>query len=58
MKERRLFPCYFGSALKLTGVEEFLKGFEAFTAGTGYSREFGARVFKISRDSQGNRLTL
>ena len=57
VKERRLFPCYFGSALKLTGVEEFLKGFEAFTAGTGYSREFGARVFKISRDSQGNRLT-
>lgn len=57
VKERRVFPCYFGSALKLTGVEEFLKGFEAFTAGTGYSREFGARVFKISRDSQGNRLT-
>lgn len=57
VKERRLFPCYFGSALKLTGVEEFLKGFEAFTAGTGYFREFGARVFKISRDSQGNRLT-
>ena len=57
VKERRLFPCYFGSALKLTGVEEFLKGFETFTAGTGYSREFGARVFKISRDSQGNRLT-
>ncbi|MEE0220867.1 MAG: translation elongation factor G, partial [Lachnospiraceae bacterium] len=57
VKERRLFPCYFGSALKLTGVEGFLKGFETFTAGTGYSREFGARVFKISRDSQGNRLT-
>ena len=57
VKERRLFPCYFGSALKLTGVEEFLKGFETFTAGIGYSREFGARVFKISRDSQGNRLT-
>ena len=57
VKERRLFPCYFGSALKLTGVEEFLKGFETFTTGTGYSREFGARVFKISRDSQGNRLT-
>lgn len=38
-------------------MEEFLKGFETFTAGTGYSREFGARVFKISRDSQGNRLT-
>ena len=57
VKERRLFPCYFGSALKLTGVEEFLKGLETFTAGTGYSREFGARVFKISRDSQGNRLT-
>lgn len=33
VKERRLFPCYFGSALKLTGVEEFLKGFETFTAG-------------------------
>ena len=55
--ERRLFPCYFGSALKLTGVEEFLKGFETFTASAPCSSEFGARVFKISRDGQGNRLT-
>ena len=57
IKERKIFPCYFGSALKLTGVEEFLHGFSAFTAEKEYGKEFGARVFKIARDADGNRLT-
>ncbi|MBQ7797007.1 MAG: TetM/TetW/TetO/TetS family tetracycline resistance ribosomal protection protein [Lachnospiraceae bacterium] len=55
--ERKLFPCYFGSALKLTGVEEFLKGIETWAKCPDYGSEFGAKVFKISRDDQGNRLT-
>ncbi len=55
--ERKVFPCYFGSALKLTGVEEFLKGFSFFTESRSYPKEFAAKVFKISRDDQGNRLT-
>ena len=55
--ERKVFPCYFGSALKIQGVEEFLKGIEIFTKKCAYPEEFGARVFKIARDAQGNRLT-
>ena len=55
--ERKVFPCYFGSALKIQGVEEFLKGIETFTKECAYPEEFGARVFKIARDAQGNRLT-
>lgn len=55
--ERKVFPCYFGSALKIQGVEEFLKGIETFTRECAYPEEFGARVFKIARDAQGNRLT-
>ena len=55
--ERKVFPCYFGSALKIQGVEEFLKGIETFTKKCAYPEEFGARVFKIARDAQGNRLT-
>ncbi len=57
IEKRKVFPCYFGSALKLTGVEEFLKGFEIFAKAREYPKEFGAKVFKISRDDQGNRLT-
>lgn len=57
VRERRLFPCYFGSALKLTGVDDFLKGIEVFTACPVYKDAFGAKVFKISRDAQGGRLT-
>ena len=52
-----MFPCYFGSALKLTGVEEFLKGFADYSVRPDYPEDFGARVFKISRDELGNRLT-
>lgn len=64
--ERKVFPCYFGSALKIEGVQEFLDGLELYTKMSGntagISREngeaqFGARVYKISRDNQGNRLT-
>lgn len=55
--ERKLFPCYFGSALKLTGIEELLQGLECYTKEADYPEEFGARVYKITRDVQGNRLT-
>ena len=55
--ERRLFPCYFGSALKLEGVDALLDGLEQYGPVPAYGEAFGARVFKISRDSQGTRLT-
>lgn len=55
--QRKTFPCYFGSALKLDGVEEFLKGLERYAPAPEYGEVFGAKVFKISRDDQGNRLT-
>ena len=57
IKERKIFPCWFGSALKLEGVAEFIEGLEKYTLKQYYGGEFGARVFKISRDLQGNRLT-
>lgn len=55
--ERKLFPCYFGSALKLDGVDTFLRGLEQYTVSPVYGTDFGAKVFKILRDAQGNRLT-
>lgn len=55
--KRKIFPCYFGSALKLQGVEEFLQEFLKYTPLPTYAEEFGAKVFKIARDDQGNRLT-
>ena len=54
---RQLFPVSFGSALKMAGVEEFLKTFSAYTGKKAYGPDFGARVYKISRDKQGNRQT-
>ena len=54
---RKLFPCWFGSALKLEGVAEFLRGLAAYAPRPRYGPDFAARVFKISRDNQGNRLT-
>lgn len=57
IRQRKLFPCYFGSALKMQGVETFLKGLWQYTEPGQYGDEFGARVYKISRDEQGNRLT-
>ena len=56
--ERRLFPCFFGSALKMTGVREFLTELDRFTDEKRYSeRIFGAKVYKIARDPSGKRLT-
>ncbi len=55
--QRKLFPCYFGSALRMTGVKEFMNGLETYTTCPEYGTDFGARVFKIQRDRQGNRLT-
>ena len=57
IKERRVFPCYFGSALKLEGVQELLYGFERSMEPYTGTEEFGAKVFKISRDDKGERLT-
>ncbi|MBS7006826.1 translation factor GTPase family protein [Anaerostipes sp.] len=57
ISDRKIFPCFFGSALKSDGVYEFLEGLETYTGEKQDPGEFGARVFKISRDSQGNRLT-
>lgn len=57
IRERKLFPCFYGSALKLTGVDEFLDGLERFVSVPVYGKTFGAKVFKIARDDQGNRLT-
>ena len=54
---RKLFPCYFGSALKLEGVGALLEGLERYAPAPRYPETFGARVFKVSRDGQGNRLT-
>ncbi|MHB8075581.1 NYN domain-containing protein [Desulfosporosinus fructosivorans] len=55
--ERKVFPCFFGSALKLEGVEQLMQGIVKYTMIPSYPDEFGAKIFKISRDEQGNRLT-
>lgn len=55
--ERKLFPCFFGSALKLDGVAEFLTALVTYTKAPAYAKAFGAKVFKIARDEQGMRLT-
>lgn len=55
--ERKLFPCYFGSGLKLQGVEELLHGIVRYAPQPVYTEDFGAKIYKISRDGQGNRLT-
>lgn len=55
--KRELFPCFFGSALKMTGVPEFLEGLYSYTDCMEYPDLFGAKVYKISRDKQGMRLT-
>ncbi len=54
---RNIFPCFSGSALKMEGVKEFLRAFCALTSQKQPAAEFGARVFKISTDDRGNRLT-
>ena len=57
IEQRAVFPCFFGSALKLQGVEALLSALDGFTLAPDYPDAFGARVFKISRDAQGARLT-
>ena len=57
ISHRKVFPCYFGSALKVEGVDELLEGLERYAVPPLYPQEFGARVFKIARDPQGGRLT-
>ena len=54
---RKLFPCYFGSALKNEGVSELLDGMNRYVVEPVRGEEFGARVFKIGRDDKGERLT-
>ena len=55
--QRKVFPCFFGSALKVEGVEELLDGLYDYTRMPSYPDDFGARVYKIARDAQGSRLT-
>lgn len=57
IQDRKLFPCFFGSALKLTGVREFLTSLGEFASCPDYTKDFGAKVFKISRDETGVRMT-
>lgn len=55
--DRKIFPCYFGSALHLQGVEELMNGICTYQMQKEYPAAFGAKVYKIARDGQGNRLT-
>ena len=55
--DRDLFPCFFGSALKMDGIDEFIAGFERYVHEPEYDSEFGAHIYKVSHDAQGNRLT-
>lgn len=57
IKLRQVFPCFFGSGLKLDGIDEFIDALEKYTIQPEYSEAFGAKVFKISHDPQGVRLT-
>lgn len=57
IRQRKAFPCYFGSALKHQGVSELLDGLAVYGQVPEYGKEFAARIYKISRDEQGNRLT-
>ena len=57
IRRRSIVPCYFGSALRLIGVEEFLCGMDKYILSKRYGEKFGARVYKITRDNQNNRLT-
>lgn len=57
IRARKVFPCFFGSALRLQGIEELMQGIETYATIPYYPNEFGAKIFKITRDEQGNRLT-
>lgn len=54
---RNIYPCCFGSALKLEGIREFIEVIDKYTKEIEYGEEFGAKVFKISEDERGTRLT-
>ena len=55
--ERKVFPCFFGSALKLDGVEQFMDHLCEYTMEKTYPEEFAAKVFKVTRDDNGKRLS-
>jgi ribosomal protection tetracycline resistance protein len=57
VRERKVFPCFFGSALKLEGIDLLMQSIVKYTGTPCYPNEFGAKIFKITRDEQGNRLT-
>ena len=57
ISKRNIFPCFFGTALKMQGIEEFLEGLDSYTKAPVANEKFGAKVFKISEDEQGERLT-
>ena len=57
IENRQIFPCFFGSALKMQGVEEFISVLCRYTSGKAYGESFGAKVYKISYDAKGSRLT-
>lgn len=57
IQSRQVFPCYFGSALKLTGIDTLMSGLDRWTIERQPASEFGARVFKVSHDEKGERLT-
>ncbi len=57
IRNRRIIPCYFGSALKLSGIEALVEGLETYTRAPEYPKEFGAKVYKITRDENQTRLT-
>lgn len=55
--ERKMFPVYFGSALRMNGVEELINGIDTYVSCSDYGEEFSAKVYKITRDDRGERLT-
>ena len=57
VRQRLVFPCWFGSGLKLEGIDEFLEGLARYVEPPAYPAAFSARVFKINHDAQGKRLT-
>ncbi|BAP84627.1 elongation factor G [Paucilactobacillus hokkaidonensis JCM 18461] len=57
ISRREVFPCYFGAALKVAGIDTLMSGLERWTNETQHQQKFGARVFKISHDAKGERLT-
>ncbi|MBQ8587974.1 MAG: GTP-binding protein, partial [Clostridia bacterium] len=57
IQQRYVFPCYFGSALKNEGVAEFMNEFTKYTIQKSHNEAFGAKVYKISEDERGTRLT-